>query len=386
MIFLLMLVIIAVITFMSCDKEEEYGTPAITGVRITDPDKADSLFTAGNLGQMVAILGKNLETTREVYFNSELADLNPTLASENAIVVRIPSDFPTEITNQIKVITLGGTATYDFSVNIPAPSLEAIKCEHLETGDTAIISGNYFYSLTNVAFTGGVDGEILSYTPKEIRVTVPDGAQIGPITVNAIAGTGVSSFIFRDTTGMIIEFDHVGLCYGAMPVIDASTNPSPSPVSGNYTRASYDLLPGGTWWDESLVFAYCGSFGLTSGLPEDYIIKFEINVISPWTQGWFEVKVVGDIEYFYRFQPWTETEEASFITTGWKTISIPLGEFREKTGSGNPDGIYLTDVTLLNEMYFAFQNNQGTQILRLDVCFDNVRTASSSDYTQTQTD
>ena len=117
---------------------------------------------------------------------------------------------------------------------------------------------------------------------------------------------------------------------------------------------------------------------MTSGLPEDYEIKFEINILEEWTQGWFEVKVVGDIEYFYRFNPWVGAQGGSIITDDWVTMSVPLGEFREKTESGNPDGIYLTDVTLLDELYFAFQNNLAAAINRLDVCFDNIRVFSAT--------
>jgi len=367
-----------ILNFTSCDKEEDYGIPVITNIRLPDPEKADSSITGGDLGQVIVIQGNNLASVQEIYFNSEKAEFIPTLATNTNIIVRIPSNFPVEITNTIRLVTLGGDVTYNFTVDIPSPAIDGIKSEYVADGGEAVIYGQYFYNVQSVTFPGNLEGTIIEYDPEVIKVKVPTGAQTGKITVSASAGTGESDFIFRDTTRLILDFDSAPICYGAMPIIDASTNPDPTPVSGNYARAQYDDLAGGSWWTEALVFAYCGSLRLTTGLPEDYEIKFEINILEEWTQGWFEVKVVGDIEYFYRFNPWVGTEGGTIITDGWVTMSIPLEEFREKTGSGNPDGIYLTDVTLLDELYFAFQNNLAAAINRLDVCFDNIRVYSAT--------
>ena len=47
--------------FTSCsDDDSAGGQPTITGVRVPDPAKADSLFTKSGAGQLIAIIGTNL--------------------------------------------------------------------------------------------------------------------------------------------------------------------------------------------------------------------------------------------------------------------------------------------------------------------------------------
>ena len=56
----LMTALMAVISlgFMACsDSDSGGGQPEITGVRVCDPAKADSLFTKSSQGQVIAIIG-----------------------------------------------------------------------------------------------------------------------------------------------------------------------------------------------------------------------------------------------------------------------------------------------------------------------------------------
>ena len=50
--------LVTIFSVSSCkDDAEGMGTPEITGVRVCDPTKADSLFTKASTGQMIAVIG-----------------------------------------------------------------------------------------------------------------------------------------------------------------------------------------------------------------------------------------------------------------------------------------------------------------------------------------
>jgi hypothetical protein len=57
------------ICFNSCSKDDDGGEPRISYVRITDPASADSLLVGAGQGNLIAIVGENLQHTREIWFN-----------------------------------------------------------------------------------------------------------------------------------------------------------------------------------------------------------------------------------------------------------------------------------------------------------------------------
>src|SRR6476660_276335 len=79
---ILLIVLTAVTTaslFTSCTKDKSSGdTPSINYVRITRPTSSDSLLVAAGQGQLIAIIGNNLEDAVEVWFNDQQARLTPT--------------------------------------------------------------------------------------------------------------------------------------------------------------------------------------------------------------------------------------------------------------------------------------------------------------------
>ena len=59
-------------TITSCDDDESTsGQPVITAVRVCDPEKADSTFVKASQGQVIAIMGENLDNTIYVYINDQ---------------------------------------------------------------------------------------------------------------------------------------------------------------------------------------------------------------------------------------------------------------------------------------------------------------------------
>ncbi|MCB0594370.1 MAG: hypothetical protein KDD28_09790, partial [Phaeodactylibacter sp.] len=131
--------------FTSCNKDEnngpgDIGNPAVLYIRSTDPAAADSLLVGAFMGSLIAIVGEDLGHTVEIWFNDQKASLSPAYVTDKTIIVNVPSSVPGEVTNKIRfVFSNGEELFYDFSVNVPAPVLNSIKCEYVEDGDIAVL-------------------------------------------------------------------------------------------------------------------------------------------------------------------------------------------------------------------------------------------------------
>lgn len=116
------------------DNESNGGAPEITGVRKTKPTASDSLFTKSAQGQMIAIIGHNLQHTLAVYINDQKVYFNPTENTDHSVIVTIPTEeknfklttWDSTLKDEIRIETDHGTAVYGFKVLNPAPSLQRI--------------------------------------------------------------------------------------------------------------------------------------------------------------------------------------------------------------------------------------------------------------------
>src|SRR5574344_212339 len=133
---MLLLLVVSSSVFTSCkDDDSASGTPEITGVRVTDPTKADSLFTKSSATSMIAIIGNNLAGATAVYINDQSVYLNSTYNTDHSIIVTIPSEenglkvsaFNSDVPDEIKVVTSHGTATYSFKITAPYPKFNRIE-------------------------------------------------------------------------------------------------------------------------------------------------------------------------------------------------------------------------------------------------------------------
>ncbi|MGK7396219.1 MAG: glycan-binding surface protein [Candidatus Cyclobacteriaceae bacterium M3_2C_046] len=360
-----LLLIVAGIMIISCNEDDEFGTPAIENVRMTNPDKADSSLTGGQFGQLIVIQGRNLGSTQEIYFNTEQASFNPNYITNENIIVNIPGTFPEEVTNQIRVVTLGGQAIYNFNVAIPLPVITSVGNEFAAPGMTLNINGDYFYNVEQVMI-GEQEAKILKVTPENLSVEVPQGVSTGTIKVTTVAGTGESAFNFRDPATMIMNFDDVAKCWGGATVEDQAVNPT----SGNYAHVEFTDIPAESWWNDAWVVAHCGNPGL-QGNASEYALKFEVNVPENWLYGQYEISLSWN--YYYHYKPWEgEDKNEAYKTKGWKTVTIPLDQFKQKV-DGAPEGEAFTDVSGLSDVVFNFQNPGPEAVSKLNLAIDNIR-------------
>jgi hypothetical protein len=392
-----LLVLVTIFTglfFQSCDEQDEMMTPEISYIRKTDPVKSDSLVAHAFMGDNIAIIGKNLGNVDEVWFNDQRAALNPNLVTPTSIIIQVPEIIPSTVTNKLVLINSDkvGKLEYDFGVDVPAPLVDIMVCEYVADGETAIIEGNYFVddpaSPLTVFFPGNVEGTIVSSTIDEIQVTVPAGVGPGQIQVRTLYGTTRSAFFFRDDRNIIMNFDDLTAAGGWRSGVIGNSNPAP--VSGNYVRFSGAMAGGaGSTWNED-AFSF-DMWPQANGRPDvpfytgeikDGVIKFEVNVISPWESSALQMiftpySVTGTNSYIADashprglWSPWKVT--GTYQTDGWITVSFPLSDFNY-TFDGANCANKLSDAMLRGVTFYVWNGGVAGKDCNPHICIDNIR-------------
>src|SRR4030095_126757 len=232
--------------FTACEKDDSSGTPTIDYVRITRPESSDSLLVGAGQGQLIAIVGRNLEGVIEVWFNDQQALLTPTYITSTSVLVTVPSQIPIDVNNKLKMVFKNGyVLLHNFEVQISKPLINSMISEFVKEGDIATIRGDFFYEPVTVTFAGGVEGEKVLVDDQEIQVRVPAGAQPGQITIKTNFGETKSNFWFRDNRNLLIHNDPWTGWWGQDMVVSGS---DPLAISGNFARITKNI---GAWaWTE----------------------------------------------------------------------------------------------------------------------------------------
>lgn len=337
---------ILLVAYSACKKDDKVSDkpPVITGLRAIAPAPNDSVLTKALPGQTVVLQGTGLKGTTNVYFNGFPTEFNSTYATDNHLVITIPSNLPFGVLlpsdlNKIRVVTTGGETTFAFPVVPPPPVLFTISYELAEPGQTITLTGQYLYLITKIVFPGGIEATEFAGSPDGTTATVkvPNGATSpGRIVITNQGGIGnaVSAASWHDLTGTFQNFDNIGeYSWGAT----SKTNSSPDfpDNHGQFVINRFENVPEGNrnWWE--------GGRSINSN-PEmpimpvselsnpltDYALKFEIFVKEEWTGGSAVLRFSKN-EYEYLYRPWyiDQTTTKTFKTSGWETVTVPLNKF-----------------------------------------------------------
>jgi len=167
MVAMLFLALLSV-TFVGCkdDDSSSGGQPEITGVKILTSDSInysyDNYYTKAGPGTMLAVMGNNLGGALHVYINDQELSFNTTMNTDHSLIVTIPSEadgfklsaFDSAIPDEIRIVTGGGTATYNFKVTAPGPQLQRVQAIYpRETGDTLRLHGLNLVDVEKVYIT-----------------------------------------------------------------------------------------------------------------------------------------------------------------------------------------------------------------------------------------
>jgi hypothetical protein len=369
----MMMLIASVSMFTSCKKDTSSGTPVVNYVRITSPESSDSLLAGAGQGQLIAIVGDNLQEAQQVWFNDQQSRLTPTYVSRTSILVSVPSQIPDTINNMVTILFKNGyKLEYPFEVQISKPLLSSMVCEFVNEGDVATILGNYLYAPLTITFTGGATAEIVSLEDDQVQFTVPAEAQPGPITIKTNFGETKSNFWFDDNRNIFIGSDPFEGWNNASLVV---TNPGPGDppkINGNYFRIKAQV---GAWGWNELADGDAGSMpSYSKNIPDDailhpekYYLKFEVNTMKPYNNSMITINAGGSKIQDTKGYKWAPPYDSK---GKWQTVVIPFDEVVASYTEPpvvNPNG------------YWAMVLLQGPGDLDADLSFDNFRVVPKVD-------
>ena len=185
--------------------KETAGVPTVDFVRYADKDV---VITQAAMEETICIVGENLTSVHDIYFNDQPAILNTSFMTEKTLMVQIPKNLPTIQDDKMHLITRDSAVVlYDFKVLPPLPKVEGMSNEWAKEGEKVTISGSYLFAPLTVQFPGADPVEITSSNGSSISLVVPAGSQPGKIKVTTASGTAQSVFMYKDTRGMLFDFD-----------------------------------------------------------------------------------------------------------------------------------------------------------------------------------
>lgn len=430
---------VAALAMMGCfmtaceDQPDKYeiadGVPTLKYVRSPLPEEADSLLVGAYLGNTVCLVGDNLRSIYELYFNDQKATLNTSYMTDHTILVDIPKNIPEEVTNKIYMVTKSGAKVdFDFSVMVPAPVVSSMSCEYAPAGSEAVLYGDYFVDDPNVPLTISMPGDITvegeqitSITKTAIKFIVPEGAVQGNIRVKSIYGTGQSVFQYKDTRNILFDWD--GKYEGALAAGNSWNGDNekkgqilasvPS-VDGKYMVMGPATLSGGQWQTPGeYLMMYWPDPNATEGcvplynLPqfkkmlEDYKIeelalKFEVYVptSNPWMAEGMQIRFTSLDEVSMSNQtqdyiwnddesheegkaprgvwvPWEETD--SYDTNNqWVTVTLKMSEFNKLVSGLASDTEFTQDRFAGLSIFLRGGGVDGKECEPI-ICIDNIR-------------
>ena len=430
---------VAALAVMGClmtaceDQPDKYeiadGVPTLKYVRSPLPEEADSLLVGAYLGNTVCLVGDNLRSIYELYFNDQKATLNTSYMTDHTILVDIPKNIPEEVTNKIYMVTKSGVKVdFDFNVMVPAPVVSSMSCEYAPAGSEAVLYGDYFVDDPNVPLTISMPGDITvegeqitSITKTAIKFIVPEGAVQGNIRVKSIYGTGQSVFQYKDTRNILFDWD--GKYEGALAAGNSWNGDnekkgqilaSVPPVDGKYMVMGPATLSGGQWQTPGeYLMMYWPDPNATEGcvplynLPqfkkmlEDYKIeelalKFEVYVptSNPWMAEGMQIRFTSLDEVSMSNQtqdyiwnddesheegkaprgvwvPWEET--GSYDTNNqWVTVTLKMSEFNKLVSGLASDTEFTQDRFAGLSIFLRGGGVDGKECEPI-ICMDNIR-------------
>ena len=135
------------------------GLPTISYVRYADRDVyTDQAF----MDEILCIVGTNLRSVHDIYFNDQKAILNPSYITDNTLVVSVPNSQAKEVTNKLYLLNKDGASVeYNFKVLPPVPKVLSMSNEWAKEGEVVTITGKYFMDVLTVALPGA---EVTDFT------------------------------------------------------------------------------------------------------------------------------------------------------------------------------------------------------------------------------
>lgn len=359
--------------------KETKGVPTVHYIRYADKDL---LITQAAMEETICIVGDNLTSVHDIYFNDQAAVLNTSYMTAHTIVLQVPKTLPVVQDDQIHFVTRDSSVVlYPFKVLPPLPKVESMSCEWAKAGETVTIKGSYLFAPLTVTFPGAdpVDVTVAAADGSSFDVKIPAGAQPGKVKVQTASGIAQSIFQYLDSRGMLFDFDGITGLDNHGWNGHSSKDDDGTGISGRYFQfGDGTAVLNGDWEEANFSFVYWpGSWNEPenyddgSGTPtprlcdmvdftgwKNMALKFEMCVPSanPWKNTPMQI-VTGGVDLIsfgavttdiygnacagqnnsymsgnaaprVFYMPWEAT--GSFDTADkWITVTIPLTQFNK---------------------------------------------------------
>ncbi|WP_395064182.1 IPT/TIG domain-containing protein [Flavobacterium sp.] len=330
--------IVSLFLLSSCSKDDNSSSsnsaPVINSVAASvNADGSPSSLTPITLGyanNLYIIRGSGFTTTKKIYFNEKDTYFNPTLVTDTEIFVTVDINTPyANSTDELKVVTSYGTATYHFVIAPPAPVLSSYNPINASAGDTVTIYGNFFL---NPAVTFGTSAAtIVSSSLTQIQVIVPANPSHQFVTVTTISGFATSTqaigtAIYDDAAAPFVE-NYLGPWDGSGFTVDTNVK-----IQGaSSIQATFSGYTGFKFPMYSSPVSTTGYSGI------------RLSFKSTKETGKFKVVINGN---------YSAGKEITF-NSNWKTFNIPFSDL-----GGTP--------ATINEIVLQEYNNGGGDKLYID--------------------
>ncbi|MDR0799655.1 MAG: glycan-binding surface protein [Dysgonamonadaceae bacterium] len=353
------------LNFFSCKEEENSpysnnNNPVeITTVHLQDGKNnvLDRTVPFARLGQLIRLEGSGFYGVKEVLINGTSTYINPTLMSDNSMIVRVPStaptaDAPADVKNTIILKKSSLTYKYEFEIRAAAPSITRISHTLPKAGEEITLYGTGLAEITKIIFPGEIEiTENILFDEEDGKwctVTVPAGVSEdgGSILILGANGGAYSPAYFNFQKGVVHNFDDVNnyswsggdvsgdlsavipTGSGNLPKSQGkyrSLNTPDHTVPADAPKAAYYWMKQNMWTEQ-----------LTPLIPlntpsSEVAVQMDIFVEGIWNSGYIRMVIAdgwGADRYCMFYAPWESFgKRIPFENPGcWYTVTIPFSE------------------------------------------------------------
>lgn len=351
-----------------------FGTAANKSVTSSDalslvkPSISSITPTDIQVSKELIINGSDLDIVAKVKFSGgKEVDVKNATASQIKVIVPVATT-----SGAITLVATNGdevASTQQLNILASTSSVITKMPTNAKPGQKIRIEGENLDEISEVIFPGDIAATMFGAKSNSIIEVVI------PIKVK----NGIGKIKFITTKGETIESPEINI-QGIDPVADLSLvffnfdgldrwwgdagknekDPNLSVDGSNYFRVNQSCngWTGFFWRNGANNFP-----GSVIGTQiNNYVLKFDVNVLTPITGGEFAWRLKGsEGDFWYRWKPWEAS--GSYKTDGWITVTVPITAFSD----GSKGIVNLASIT--EDFGVAF--NSGASAV--NVCIDNVR-------------
>ncbi|WP_348798739.1 IPT/TIG domain-containing protein [Flavobacterium adhaerens] len=307
---------ISILLFASCSSDDSSsggsGKLEVTSISksvIDDPlvdgdRQVDVPTDVINAGNYYIIRGSGFKSLKSISFNGLESYFNPTMVTDNAIVILVDQKTPyyNEM-DQMKIVTNSGTLNYTVAIRPPSPNITGFPINP-NPGDVITITGEYF--LRPVVNFGETAVEPISSTLTEIKVKVPDNIQFKYLSVTNVSGTTVAG----QSLGSAIYDDAFTNIWGWQSLWDG-TNGFDNAYTKDFSQGAKCIEWKAGEWDGYVIGINNWSYHDTDKYKA---VRFSI-----------KGEKAGKVKFFVNGSTETNIKIVEFNTT-WTYVEIPYSE------------------------------------------------------------